>query len=114
MIGSSPDPKLAAALSEWLGCRGDHRRPSHSSLHFNTREPNGRSPRRNHVSIVKLTPSGGRDAAALCEHAAAALTAQVPAAAELAEGLYDGWLGECEEGRGWARMLHDKSVGAHS
>ncbi|HET9117535.1 MAG TPA: hypothetical protein VFN75_05580 [Pseudonocardiaceae bacterium] len=32
----------------------------------------------------------------------------------LADGLADGWLGDCEEGRGWARLLQEKAAGANS
>jgi hypothetical protein len=31
-----------------------------------------------------------------------------------ADGVHDGWLGTCEEGRGWARLLQEKAVGANS
>ncbi len=63
---------------------------------------------------VFLTPDGGHDAAALCEEAAARLAAQAQNATAFVDGLHDGWLGDCEEGRGWARLLEDKAVGANS
>jgi hypothetical protein len=63
---------------------------------------------------VFLTPDGGHDAAALCERAAAELTEQAQATARFADGLDDGWLGDCAEGRGWARLLQEKAVGAKS
>jgi len=66
------------------------------------------------MTDVFLTPDGGHDAAALCERAAAQLTAQAQAAGRFADGLTAGWLGDCEEGRGWARLLQEKSVGANS
>lgn len=67
-----------------------------------------------YVSIVHLTPDGGRAAAALCENAAIALSTQVPGVVALADGLDSGWLGLCEEGRGWARLLRDRAIGATS
>lgn len=66
------------------------------------------------VSDVFLTPEGGHDVAALCEQAAARLAAQAATTSAFVEGLHDGWLGDCEEGRGWARLLEDKAVGANS
>ena len=66
------------------------------------------------MADVFLTPTGGIDAAALCERAAAHLAAQSRALARFADGLHDGWLGDCEEGRGWARLLQDKTTGANS
>jgi hypothetical protein len=63
---------------------------------------------------VYLTPDGGHDAAALCEQAAAHLTEQAHATTTFTDGLHDGWLGDCEEGRGWARLLQGKAVGANS
>jgi hypothetical protein len=66
------------------------------------------------MSHVFLTPEGGDDGAALCEHAAAELKALALAVAKFADGVHDGWLGDCEEGRGWARLLLAKSVGANS
>jgi hypothetical protein len=66
------------------------------------------------MSDVFLTPEGGDDGAALCEHAAAELRAHARTVAELADGVHDGWLGDCAEGRGWAQILQAKSVGANS
>jgi len=66
------------------------------------------------MADVFLTPDGGTDAAALCERAAASLASQARTVERLAEGLADGWLGDCEEGRGWARLLQEKAVGANS
>jgi hypothetical protein len=66
------------------------------------------------VENVYLTPGGGGDAAALCERAAAELIAQMHGIARFGDGVFDGWLGECEEGRGWANLLHEKAVGANS
>jgi hypothetical protein len=66
------------------------------------------------MTDVLLTPDGGHDAAALCEQAAAQLTEQAHTATRFADGLDGGWLGDCEEGRGWARLLQEKAVGANS
>lgn len=66
------------------------------------------------MTDVFLTPHGGHDAAALCEEAAAQLAGQAQDAGSFAYRLHDGWLGDCEEGRGWARLLEDKAVGANS
>jgi hypothetical protein len=66
------------------------------------------------MADVFLTPDGGTDAAALCERAAAYLAAQTRTAELFADGLHDGWLGDCEEGRGWARLLQEKAVGVNS
>ena len=66
------------------------------------------------MSQVLLAPGGGDEGAALCEHAAAELRAQALAVARLADGVHDGWLGDCEEGRGWAMLLQARSVGANS
>jgi hypothetical protein len=66
------------------------------------------------MTDVYLTPDGGQDAAAMCEQAADRLSALALAAAAFADGVHDGWLGDCEEGRGWARLLLDKAVGANS
>ena len=66
------------------------------------------------MTDVFLTPNAGHDVAALCESAAAQLTAHTQAVAELAAGVHDGWLGDCEEGRGWARLLQEKAVGTNS
>jgi hypothetical protein len=66
------------------------------------------------MSEVFLIPGGGGDAAALCERAAAELQAHARAVTILADGVHDGWLGDCEEGRGWARVLQAKSVGENS
>jgi hypothetical protein len=66
------------------------------------------------MTDVFLTPDGGHDAAALCEQAAAHLAAQARTATAFVDALYDGWLGDCEEGRGWARLLEEKAVGANS
>jgi hypothetical protein len=66
------------------------------------------------MADVFLTPDGGADAAALCERAAVSLASQSRTAKRFADGLHDGWLGDCEEGRGWARLLQEKAVGANS
>jgi hypothetical protein len=66
------------------------------------------------MSHVFLAPEGGDDGAALCEHAAAELRAQARAIARFTDGVHDGWLGDCEEGRGWALLLQAKAVGANS
>ncbi|MFZ0833530.1 MAG: hypothetical protein WAM92_10675 [Mycobacterium sp.] len=66
------------------------------------------------MADVFLAPDGGHDAAALCERAAASLASQARNVERLADGLADGWLGDCEEGRGWARLLREKAVGANS
>lgn len=66
------------------------------------------------MTDVYLTPDGGRDAAARCERAAARLNAQAKEVAKFADGLSTGWLGDCEEGRGWAGLLQEKSVGTNS
>jgi hypothetical protein len=61
-----------------------------------------------------LTPGAGVDAAALCEQAADHLEAQALTVVRFADGVGDGWLGACEEGRGWARLLNEKAVGDNS
>jgi hypothetical protein len=66
------------------------------------------------MSQVFLSPEAGDDEAAMCEHAATELSSHARAVARLADGVQDGWLGDCEEGRGWARLLVEKSVGANS
>ncbi len=66
------------------------------------------------MADVFLTPDGGHDASALCERSAASLASQARDVERLADGLADGWLGDCEEGRGWARLLREKAVGANS
>jgi hypothetical protein len=66
------------------------------------------------MTDVILTPDGGHDAAALCEQAAARLAAHAQTATAFTDALHDGWLGDCEEGRGWALLLHDKAVGENS
>jgi hypothetical protein len=66
------------------------------------------------MTDVFLSPGGGDDAAALCEQAAADLMENARRTARFADGLHDGWLGDCEEGRGWARLLQDKALGANS
>lgn len=66
------------------------------------------------MTDLLLTPDGGHDAATLCEQAAAQLTEQAHATTKFAAALYDGWLGDCEEGRGWASLLQEKAVGANS
>jgi hypothetical protein len=66
------------------------------------------------VSHVFLSPGAGDDAARMCEHAAAELSAHARAVSRMADGAHDGWLGDCEEGRGWAELLLEKSVGANS
>lgn len=71
-----------------------------------------RHARRNDMTNVYLAPGGGQDAARWCEDAAAQL--QTLTTDAFADGLGDGWLGDCEEGRGWAQLLHDKAVGANS
>lgn len=63
---------------------------------------------------VFLTPGAGSDVAALCDKAAAEMAAHGRAVAALAGGVHDGWLGDCEEGRGWARLLEEKAAGANS
>jgi hypothetical protein len=63
---------------------------------------------------VKLVPDVGVDAAALCERAAAQLDGQAAAVARFVDGVGNGWLGDCEEGRGWARLLSEKAVGENS
>ncbi|HEY7052130.1 MAG TPA: hypothetical protein VH496_08340 [Mycobacterium sp.] len=70
--------------------------------------------RRNDMTDVFLTPEGGHDVAELCVRTAARLTEHTATVVALADGLYDGWLGDCEEGRGWARLLQEKSAGANS
>jgi len=66
------------------------------------------------MTDVFLTPRGGDDTATLCERAAAQLTAQARTTTRFTDGLSTGWLGDCEEGRGWARLLQEKAVGANS
>jgi hypothetical protein len=66
------------------------------------------------MADVFLAPDGGADAAALCERAAASLAAQARTVERFTDGLGDGWLGDCEEGRGWAQLLREKAVGANS
>ncbi|HZQ31471.1 MAG TPA: hypothetical protein VFB19_07030 [Mycobacterium sp.] len=66
------------------------------------------------MADVFLSPEGGHDAAALCEQAAAQLMAQTRSVAALTDGVYDGWLGDCAEGRGWVRLLEEKATGANS
>jgi hypothetical protein len=66
------------------------------------------------MADVFLTPQGGADAAALCDRTAAHFTSQTRSAERFADGLHDGWLSDCEEGRGWARLLQEKAVGANS
>jgi hypothetical protein len=66
------------------------------------------------MNHVFLAPGGGDDRAMLCERAAAELRTLGCEIARFAVGVHDGWLGDCAEGRGWARLLQDKSDGANS
>ncbi|MGE5697586.1 MAG: hypothetical protein ACM4D3_20835 [Candidatus Sericytochromatia bacterium] len=66
------------------------------------------------MADVFLTPDGAAAAATLCERAVASFVSQARMIERLADGLFDGWLGDCEEGRGWARLLQEKAVGANS
>jgi hypothetical protein len=63
---------------------------------------------------LKLAPDVGVDAAVLCERAAAQLEAQAAKVARFVDGVGNRWLGDCEEGRGWARLLSEKAVGENS
>ncbi len=63
---------------------------------------------------VYVTPEAGAEVADVCERAAADLTARLPAVSALADGVDADWLGDCEEGRGWAQLLRDKASGANS
>ena len=66
------------------------------------------------MTNVYLTPEAGTEVATLCERAAADLSARQPAVSALADDVHRGWLGDCEEGRGWARLLQDKATGSNS
>jgi len=64
------------------------------------------------MTNVYVAPEAGFQVAALCERAAAVLGARLPAVASLADG--GAWLGDCEEGRGWTRLLYDRAMGPNS
>lgn len=66
------------------------------------------------MTHVYVTPEAGAEVAAVCERAAADLSARLRAVSALADGVDSSWLGDCEEGRGWARLLNDKASGANS
>lgn len=61
-----------------------------------------------------LDPDAGRRAAGLCEAAAAELGWLARDLAQDRCGTDSAWLGDCEEGRGWHRLLRDHATGARS
>ncbi len=62
---------------------------------------------------LHLEPGVGDHAAALCDATAAELTGLAARLDEDRCGDH-GWLGDCEEGRGWHRLLRAQTTALHS
>jgi hypothetical protein len=57
-----------------------------------------------------LAPAAGEVAAGLCDAAAAELSGHAAELADARCGADNSWLGDCEEGRGWHRLLREQTA----